>query len=77
MPTVRESLCCQEIYEVMETINEVAVDGAVPLCITVHEGFESVCLNRWVLRTAAYQTRQQYGSESTDGPPHKFVGLSY
>ena len=30
-------------------------------CITDHEGFESVCLNVWVLQTAYFNYRQRYG----------------
>ena len=33
--------------------------GAV--CITECDGFDAVCLNLWVLQTAHYQYRQQYG----------------
>ena len=38
------------------------MEETVALCITEHEGFSAVCLNRWVLQTAYYfQYRQQYG----------------
>ena len=30
--------------------------------ITLHDGFVPVCLNVWVLQTAYFQYRQQYGN---------------
>ena len=42
-------------------------------CITEHEGFHPVCLDQWVLQTAAFQTRPQYGQEAVSGPPHRWV----
>ena len=33
-------------------------------CITAHPGFHTVCLDRWVLQTAYYQYRQQYGNRA-------------
>ena len=72
MPTARESVCCQEIPEVEEKLRELDVQNTD--CITDHEGFGSVCLDRWVLQTAASQMHQQYGRNSeTNGPTHKFV----
>jgi len=35
-------------------------------CISEHPGFEPVCLNTYVLQTAYYQYRQQYGLEVED-----------
>ena len=40
-------------------------------CITEHEGFGAVCLNRWVLQTAYYQYRQQYGNHLEETVIHK------
>lgn len=31
-------------------------------CITAHPGFNSICLDVWVLQTAYYTYRQQHGS---------------
>ena len=45
------------------------------ICITEHEGFHPLCLNQWVLQAAAYETRQQYGNETTGRPPHKVVKI--
>ena len=73
MPTARESLCCKEIPQIEEKLQELDIGDVT--CITEHEGFHPVCLDQWVLQTAAYQTRQQYGNETTGGPPHKFVTI--
>lgn len=58
MPTVRECVCCMEIDKVQDVIKE--TNPAVP-CITMHPGFQPVCLDRHVLEVAYYQYRQQYG----------------
>ena len=42
----------------------------VLVCITQHPGFQTVCLNRWVLQTAWYQYKQQY-HQLYEGPQHK------
>ncbi|CAH3128123.1 unnamed protein product, partial [Pocillopora meandrina] len=34
-------------------------------CITEHPGFQSICLDFWVLETANYAYRQQQGTEIT------------
>ena len=57
MPTVKESVCCQEIPEAEEKLRELDVQNTD--WITDHEGFRSVCLDRWVLQTAASQMHQQ------------------
>ena len=56
MPTAIECLCCSEITEMMNKRSTEEVG-----CITLHPGFQSVCLNTWVLQTAYYSYRQQYG----------------
>ena len=48
-------------------------DGSSIDCITEHGGFQSVCLDVWVLQTALYQTRQEHGRSSTSGPVHKLA----
>jgi len=30
-------------------------------CITESDRFEAICLNQWILQTAYYQYKQQYG----------------
>jgi hypothetical protein len=61
MPTVRESVCCIEIPRVDEKKMSFNKDLC---CITEHPGFASVCLDVYVLETAYYQYRSQYGGVS-------------
>ena len=49
------------------------LDGSSIDCITEQGGFQSVCLDVWVLQTALYQTRQEPGRSSTSGPVHKLA----
>ena len=58
MPMAMECICCCEIEEV-ETVKQ-QLDTTVK-CITDHEGFSSVCLDVWVLQTAYFAYRQQFG----------------
>ena len=59
MPSSRECVCCREIQVVEQKLRESDVKRQ---CITEHNGFDPVCLNVWVLQTAYFQYRQQYGS---------------
>ena len=61
MPTVRESVCCREIQECIYKLEELDLDASV-VCITQHPGFNSVCLDPWVLETATNAVCQSYGS---------------
>ena len=64
MPTNHECVCCCEIDTVYnESENDIS-------CITDHEGFESVCLNVWVLQTAYFNYRQRY-SEAVEKTVHE------
>ena len=45
MGTAQESICCREVREAMDKMGS---NG----CITVHTSFDTVCLDREVLRTA-------------------------
>ncbi|XP_063070480.1 uncharacterized protein LOC134461510 [Engraulis encrasicolus] len=58
MPTVDESVCCREQSRVCERREE---GGAGIRCITEHLGFQPVCMNVHVLRTAYFHYRQDYG----------------
>ena len=49
MPTSVECICCHELPQVHDLI-----DDASAVCITQHPGFNSVCLNIWVLQSAYY-----------------------
>ena len=43
-------------------------------CITDHEGFQSVCLNVWVLQTTYFSYRSRYGnSEEKSVDESKFA----
>ena len=67
-------MCCKEIVKVVEKMNDLKKPVC---CITEHAGFEAVCLNEWVLQTAYYQYRQQYGSDAHPTPTlHKYVKAS-
>ena len=66
MSTTEECICCCEIAQVVAKLE----DGGAP-CITEHEGFDAVCLNRWVLQTAYYQYKQQYGRRSDKPEVHE------
>jgi len=69
-----ENICCQEIDPVVRKNLEAAeveqLDNP-PVCIVNHPGFHAVCLNVWVLQTAWFQYKQQYGKEAYDGPEFK------
>ncbi|XP_063044241.1 P2X purinoceptor 7-like [Engraulis encrasicolus] len=69
MPTSVESVCCSEIPEVAaKTDAHNCRHNAQLQCITEHPGFQSVCLDRWVLETAHYQYMQQYGGLARQDP---------
>ena len=55
MPTLKESICCQEIAVLREKMTGHSE------CITQHPGFRTVCLDIWVLQTAYFQYRQEHG----------------
>lgn len=58
-----ESTCCQEAERVLEqvTIYNQETDSQI-LCITHHPGFQTVCLDRYVLDTAYLQFKQEHGN---------------
>ena len=66
MPTGEECVCCCEISRVVAKL-----EGTGAPCITEHEGFDAVCLNRWVLQTAYYQYKQHYGRYSNKLEVHE------
>ncbi|XP_066263273.1 uncharacterized protein [Branchiostoma lanceolatum] len=59
MPTAAECLCCREVQLIDEKRNLLV--RPVPECITMHEGFRSICLDIWSLQCAYFEYRQQYG----------------
>ena len=76
MDREEECICCQEINAIESTCKSLPNDGPMyanqptPCCITQHPGFMSVCLNKWVLKTAWFQYKQQY-TDAYEGPEHK------
>ena len=62
MPSAQECVCCREVYEVVSKTSSAGVD-----CIILHPGFETVCLDVWVLQTAYYSYRQHYGENAVEG----------
>ncbi|CAH3032035.1 unnamed protein product [Porites evermanni] len=69
MPSVPESVCCHEIGQIWQKIEE---QTEVQMsCITEHPGFQSTCMDVWVLETAYYAYRQQHGTDSQRG--HDFI----
>lgn len=71
MDSIAESTCCQEIDKVWEMCQTPVTEGLeAAACITQHPGFLPVCTNKYVLRTAWLQYKQQY-SNPYNGPEHK------
>ena len=59
-----ESICCSEITRIQEKKEE---GEEVVNCITMHPGFQTVCLDVWVLQTAYFSLRQHYGNNAPQG----------
>ena len=70
MPTVRESVCCKEITQLVQKTDD--FEGEID-CVTDHTGFNSICLERWVLETNYMQYCQHYGHERQDATQNKWV----
>eukprot|EP00795_Rhopilema_esculentum_P011048 gene11048-19899_t len=73
MPKANECICCQEIPEVsqkLEEIGECDQGNDRSSCITDTDALRAVCLNKWVLQTAFYQYSAQY-NDHYEGPQHK------
>ena len=83
MERIDECICCQEIGSTQHMCESLVNEGPMyadqppPQCITQHPGFAAVCLNRWVLKTAWLQYKQEY-KDSYEGPEHKqFRHIAY
>ncbi|XP_068692587.1 uncharacterized protein [Montipora foliosa] len=63
MPTVHKSVCCGEIGQIWQKVEDQRPDVQMS-CITEHLGFQSNCLDVWVLETAYYAYRQQHGQDN-------------
>ncbi|CAH3178351.1 unnamed protein product [Porites lobata] len=75
MPSVPESECCHDIGQIWQKIEE---QTEVQMsCITEHPGFQSTCLDVWVLETAYYAYRQQHGTDSQRLGHEKFRYIAY
>ena len=71
MPTNVECVCCCEIDAVVSRLQELPIEGTNASCITDHEGFDSVCLNVWVLQTAYFNYREKYGDAEVEKSVHE------
>ena len=60
MPTTHESVCCTEIGQLWQKVEEQGPKTQIS-CITEHPRFQSIYLDFWVLETAYYAYRQQEG----------------
>ena len=71
MASAEECICCCKIVWVVAKLE----DSGAP-CITEHEGYDAICLNRWVSQTAYYQYKQRYGRQSNKPEVHEYVSHS-
>ena len=70
MPTAHESVCYTEISR--DSLKKEDQRPEIQMsCITQHPGFRSSCLDVWVLETAYYAFRQQYGADNHTA--HEYV----
>ena len=53
-----ECICCKEIDRVGEVMGQLDLEDR---CITLHPGFQDVCLNRWVLEVASLNLKTKSG----------------
>lgn len=53
-----ECICCKEIDRVGEVMSQADLEDQ---CITLHPGFNDVCLNRWVLQIASLALKTKAG----------------
>ena len=80
MNSINECVCCQEIDKMVDTCQSIVSDGdsdCPPQCITQHPGYKPVCTNKYILRTAWTQYKQQYRN-AYEGPENKgFRHIAY
>ena len=63
MSTVKESICCKEIENIMLLLNgEEETAEARPQCIIQHAGFRDICLSIHILTVALYSHHHRYGT---------------
>ncbi|XP_031567608.1 uncharacterized protein LOC116302457 [Actinia tenebrosa] len=78
----QECNCCHEIEGCLESLksSEVLEELEVPpICVTLHPGFEPVCLNRWSLRSscAKYRTIDGYKYRQTGSEEELLRATAY
>ena len=76
MPTAHESVCCAEIVQVWQKVED-QMPKIQMKCITEHPGFQSTCLDVWVLETAYYAVRKQYATDNHTGNEYVYYYFNY
>lgn len=69
-----ERVCCQDVFECTERMDEAIYRYGMidPYeCITQHPGFVRNCLQEEVVENAWLVYKGQYGRQAYDGPRHK------
>ncbi|KAK3709451.1 hypothetical protein QZH41_017496, partial [Actinostola sp. cb2023] len=76
---VQTSYCCKEQQKITRRIQQFIEKNPEEqiFCITLHPGFQSVCLDRYVLDTVYYQYRQEHGNFNHDGENEKYRYTAY
>ena len=73
MNSEKESICCQEIAEMVQLLDE---GDVCPECITDHQDFSNICLCRAVLTVALYSHRHRYGTGDIPTDANRYVIIS-
>ena len=73
MNNEEESICCKEIAEMLQLLDEGDVQ---PECITEHQDFSNVCLCRAVLTVSLYSHRHRYGTGDIPTDENRYVVIS-
>ena len=74
METFREYVCYKEIEWITQKMEE---DSIMENCITLHPGFDVVCLNIWTLQAAYFNYRGHYGTETLPTSVNEYVVIKY
>ena len=62
MPTQREWICCEEVEEIKELLEDHSTLDEQPPCIIQHTDFANVCLCKAVLTVSLHVHRFHYGT---------------
>ena len=76
MLTAHGSVCCAEIGQVWQKVEDQRPEIQMK-CITEHPGFQSTCLDVWVLETTYYAFRQQHGADNHTGNKYVYFYVNY